>query len=59
MAFAEDEARRQGCTRVTLYTNEKMVENIVLYMRLGYAETERRDVGDFRRVFMAKNIAAK
>ena len=56
MAFAEDEARRQGCTRVTLYTNEKMVENIALYTRLGYVETERRDIGAFRRVFMAKDL---
>lgn len=56
MAFAEDEARRQGCTRVTLYTNEKMVENIALYTRIGYVETERRDVGAFKRVFMAKDL---
>lgn len=56
MAFAEDEARRQGCARVTLYTNEKMVENIALYTRLGYVETERRVVGDFDRVFMRKDL---
>lgn len=58
MAFAEDEARRQGCERVTLYTNEKMVENIALYTRLGYVETERRATGAFHRVFMRKDIAA-
>lgn len=56
MAFAEDEARRQGCDRVTLYTNEKMVENIALYTRLGYAETERRAIGAFHRVFMRKDF---
>jgi ribosomal protein S18 acetylase RimI-like enzyme len=56
MAFAEEKARRQGCDRVTLYTNEKMVENIALYTRLGYVETERRDTGAFRRVFMRKDL---
>jgi ribosomal protein S18 acetylase RimI-like enzyme len=56
MAFAEEEARRQGRDRVTLYTNEKMVENIALYTRLGYVETERRDVGEFRRIFMGKDL---
>ena len=56
MAFAEDEARRQGFACVTLYTNETMVENIALYTRLGYVETERRVVGDFRRVFMTKDL---
>jgi ribosomal protein S18 acetylase RimI-like enzyme len=56
MAFAEEEARRQGCDRVTLYTNEKMVENIALYTHLGYVETERRDTGAFRRVFMRKDL---
>jgi ribosomal protein S18 acetylase RimI-like enzyme len=56
MAFAEEEARRQGCDRVTLYTNEKMVENIALYTRLGYVETERRDTGAFCRVFMRKDL---
>lgn len=56
MAFAEQEARRQGCDSVTLYTNEKMVENIALYTRLGYVETERRTVGDHRRVFMRKDL---
>lgn len=56
MSFAEGEARRQGFTSVTLYTNEKMTENIALYTRLGYVETERRAVGALRRVFMRKDL---
>jgi ribosomal protein S18 acetylase RimI-like enzyme len=57
MDFAEREALRQGFGCVTLYTNEKMVENIALYARLGYVETERRTVDNHRRVFMRKDLA--
>ncbi len=42
MAVAEEEARRLGFTTVTLYTNERMTENIEIYKRLGYTETERK-----------------
>ena len=41
MAFAEDEARRQNFAQLRLYTNETMVENIRLYLSLGYQVTER------------------
>jgi ribosomal protein S18 acetylase RimI-like enzyme len=57
MDFAEQEARRQGFTSLTLYTNEKMTENIALYTRLGYVETERRAIGQYRRVFMRKDLS--
>lgn len=57
MGFAEDEARRRGQTRVWLYTNEKMVENIALYSRLGYRETHREVQAGFSRVFMEKSVA--
>jgi ribosomal protein S18 acetylase RimI-like enzyme len=56
MAFAEREALRQGFPCVTLYTNEKMVENIALYRRLGYVETERRAADGYTRVFMRKQL---
>jgi ribosomal protein S18 acetylase RimI-like enzyme len=60
MALAEAEARRQGRLAVRLYTNAKMTENIALYARLGYRETERRPhetrPGSIM-VFMEKNIA--
>lgn len=58
MRFAEEQALAQGFVCVTLYTNEKMVENIALYTRLGYVETERRIVGDYARVFMRKDLVA-
>ncbi|TCI00531.1 GNAT family N-acetyltransferase [Roseococcus sp. SYP-B2431] len=57
MDFAEAEARRRGHRRIWLYTNEKMVENIALYARLGYAETRRAEQGGHRRVFMEKPLA--
>jgi GNAT superfamily N-acetyltransferase len=57
LAFVEGEARRRGHTEVRLLTNERMARNIVLYARLGYVETERREEDGFRRVFMAKRVA--
>lgn len=57
MAFAEDEARRRGHARCWLYTNEKMVENIALYTRLGYRETHRAEQHGHRRVFMEKPLS--
>ena len=56
MIFAEEEARRRGFARLVLYTNEVMVENIALYRRLGYAETERIRVAGYDRVYMQKAL---
>ena len=56
MAFAEDEARRQGHGRVVLYTNEVMVENIALYQRYGYIVSERIRVSGYDRVYMRKDL---
>ncbi|HVU78003.1 MAG TPA: GNAT family N-acetyltransferase [Gaiellaceae bacterium] len=56
LAFAEDEARAQGIGILRLYTNVLMVENIALYTRLGWRETERRSERDFARVFFEKRL---
>jgi ribosomal protein S18 acetylase RimI-like enzyme len=56
MAHAEDEARARGFSELRLYTNEKMVENVAWYPRLGYRETDRRIESGFARVFFAKTI---
>jgi ribosomal protein S18 acetylase RimI-like enzyme len=56
LAFAEEQARVAGMGEMRLYTHELMVENIALYQRLGYAETERRQERGFRRVFMRKPL---
>ena len=58
IAFAEDEARRLGHGALDLYSHESMTENIALYGALGYAETGRRVVGGYARVYMRKNLTA-
>lgn len=57
MDYAEDMARAQGLAAVTLFTNEKMHENIALYMKIGFTETGRRTENGFNRVFFRKNVA--
>jgi N-acetylglutamate synthase-like GNAT family acetyltransferase len=56
MAHAEERARILGLTELRLYTNEKMVENLAWYPRLGYTETERRVDSGFARVFFVKTL---
>ena len=56
LEHAEAEGRRLHRSTVYLYTNELMVENIALYVRLGYVEYERRQEQGFRRVFMRKTL---
>jgi ribosomal protein S18 acetylase RimI-like enzyme len=56
IAFAEARARELGLTRVTLYTNAAMVENVAMYRQLGYVETDRRVEDGYRRVFFEKSL---
>jgi len=56
MATAEEHARILGLPELRLYTNEKMVENLAWYPRLGYRETERRAESGFARVFFVKTL---
>lgn len=58
MEFAEQRAAGSGLRRVSLYTNEIMVENISIYGRLGYREVARRTEHGYRRVFMEKELLA-
>jgi GNAT superfamily N-acetyltransferase len=57
MQFAERRAADLGCARLTLYTNEVMVENLAIYAKLGYRETARRSEHGYSRVFMEKRLA--
>ena len=41
LGLAEAEARRAGCARLRLYTNEHMTFNLAMYRRRGYRETGR------------------
>lgn len=54
IAFAEDEGVRRGYKEIRLYTHEKMVENVQMYVRLGYEETGRGEQAGYERVFMRK-----
>jgi len=56
IAFTEAEARRRGYALLRLYTNEKMVENVAMYPRLGFVETRRGDEAGHRRVYFEKRL---
>lgn len=56
LIHAETEAAARGHTSLYLYTNEKMFENIALYLKVGYVEYERRQEEGFRRVFLRKAL---
>src|SRR5579859_7245227 len=54
MNFAELHASMCGLSRLTLYTNEIMTENLAIYARLGYREIARHTQDGYRRVFLEK-----
>lgn len=56
IAFAEAHARGSGLEAVTLYTNERMTENLLLYPALGFTETGRRVEDGFARVYFRKRV---
>jgi ribosomal protein S18 acetylase RimI-like enzyme len=56
LVHAEAEAAARGHASLYLYTNEKMSENIALYIKVGYVEYERRQEKGFRRVFLRKAL---
>ena len=56
LTFVEAEARRLGLAAIALYTNAKMTENLALYPRAGYVETDRRVEHGFYRVYFRKEL---
>jgi ribosomal protein S18 acetylase RimI-like enzyme len=56
LEFAEAEARHAGFDSIYLFTHEEMVENLVLYSKIGYVEYDRRSQGDFSLVYMRKHL---
>lgn len=58
LAFVDAEAHARGYSRITLYTNVKMTENLAYYPRHGYVETGRESVGPFHRVHFLKHLTA-
>ena len=55
-ALLEQRAQQAGRVALELYTNEKMTENLGLYPRLGFVETERRSEAGFNRVYFRKEL---
>jgi len=53
----ENQAAANGFTCVELYTNELMHENLAMYPKLGYVETERKTQSGFNRVFFSKTVS--
>jgi ribosomal protein S18 acetylase RimI-like enzyme len=59
MAHAEEIARSLGYSRIWLYTNKRFVENVKLYLSLGYKVDREEDVGGGTiRVDMSKSLSA-
>jgi ribosomal protein S18 acetylase RimI-like enzyme len=56
LRLAEAEARARGYSKVALYTNEAMTENLSYYPRHGYVETHRGTWNGFRRVYFTKQL---
>ncbi|KAL4731132.1 hypothetical protein ACLX1H_000093 [Fusarium chlamydosporum] len=56
MRYAEDFAKHHRCNAVKLYTNVVMVENLGLYVKMGFIETERRTEDGFERVYFRKEL---
>ena len=57
IAFCEEEARRQRCQAIELFTHVKMTENRALYARLGYEALDRPGDKQLDRVFFRKQLA--
>ncbi|VEP13745.1 GNAT family acetyltransferase [Hyella patelloides LEGE 07179] len=53
---AEKKAIESGFDTITLYTHEKMSENINLYTHIGYREIRRVHENGYDRVYMSKNL---
>ncbi len=56
LAWAEQQALQAGYRSIRLYTNERFVDNIRLYLRLGYQETGREALQGSTIVHMAKKL---
>lgn len=56
MGHAETMARSMKLAAITLFTNEKMHENIGLYLKLGFVVTGRRTEDGFERVYFRKTL---
>ena len=58
LTFAEDMARTTLKSRLRLYTNETMAENLSMYRHLGYQEEARREDDGYQRVFLTRSVSS-
>lgn len=56
IGFVEQQAQRDGYTRIELYTNARMTENLELYPRLGFEQFDRRVEDGFDRIYFRKTL---
>ena len=56
MREAEEQARAHGLSKIELYTNEVMTENIPFYEALGYVIVARAEEDGYQRIFFEKNV---
>ena len=56
LAWAEQHARAIGHSKIRLYTNVAMAENLEYYKRRGSAETHRSSHSGFQRVYFDKRV---
>ncbi len=54
--YVEQTARDKSLNAVRLYTNTVMTENLAMYPKLGYMETERKIQDGFSRIFFRKAV---
>ncbi|MFD1382000.1 GNAT family N-acetyltransferase [Rhodanobacter aciditrophus] len=57
LLFAEAFGVEQGFSKIELYTNELMSQNIAIYNHYGYQETARLEEAGFKRVYMSKSLS--
>jgi len=58
LAHAEEVAAALGYGEIRLYTNQRFVENVQLYRRLGYQLDREEEYGESVRVHMSKRLAS-
>ncbi len=55
--YVERAAQLAGLKAVELYTNEAMTENLAMYPKMGYRETQRKHDAGYNRVFFRKQLS--
>ncbi|MBT8357148.1 MAG: GNAT family N-acetyltransferase [Deltaproteobacteria bacterium] len=56
LLHAESFAKSHGLTEIRLFTNEAMHENLTIYSKFGYIETERKTENGYKRVYFKKKV---